>query len=91
TITSAIPPVFASYCSLELPDANDRAELTQHGQAVIELLTEQTPDQPWWLGFLDTGASDVVFSYAPDARHPNAAIARGVALSSARRYDYEPR
>jgi hypothetical protein len=32
---------------------------------VIELLTEQTPDQPWWLGYLDTGASDVVFPYAP--------------------------
>ncbi len=27
TITSAIPPVFASYCTLELPEANDRTEL----------------------------------------------------------------
>ena len=23
------------------------------------------PEQPWWLGYLDTGASDVVFPYAP--------------------------
>jgi hypothetical protein len=65
TITSAIPPVFASYCTLELPETNDRAELARHEQAVIELLTEQTPEQPWWLGYLDTGASDVVFPYAP--------------------------
>jgi hypothetical protein len=65
TITSAIPPVFASYCALELPDANDRAELARHEQAVIERLAEQTPEQPWWLGYLDTGASDVVFAYAP--------------------------
>jgi hypothetical protein len=65
TITSAIPPVFASYCTLELSAANDRAGLVRHEQAVIELLTEQTPEQPWWLGYLDTGASDVVFPYAP--------------------------
>jgi hypothetical protein len=65
TITSAIPPIFASYCTLELPQSRDRAERAQHEQAVIELLTEQTPDQSWWLGYLDTGASDVVFAYAP--------------------------
>ena len=65
TITSAIPPLFASYCTLELPKTNDQAESTRHEQAVIELLTEQTPQQPWWLGYLDTGASDVVFPYAP--------------------------
>lgn len=65
TITSAIPPIFDSYCTLELPQSRDRAELAQHEQAVIELLTEQTPDQSWWLGYLDTGASDVVFAYAP--------------------------
>lgn len=63
TITSAIPPVFTSYCTLELP--GDRAELGRHEQAVVELLTEQTPQQPWWLAYLDTGASDVVFPYAP--------------------------
>jgi hypothetical protein len=65
TITSAIPPIFVSYCTLELPQSRDRAERAQHEQAVIELLTEQTPDQSWWLGYLDTGASDVVFAYAP--------------------------
>jgi hypothetical protein len=32
---------------------------------VLTLLREQSPDQPWWLGYLDTGADDIVF---PDAR-----------------------
>lgn len=65
TITSAIPPIFASYCTLELPDRRDPAEFGRHEQAVIELLAEQTSEQPWLLGYLDTGASDVVFPYAP--------------------------
>ena len=64
TITSAIPPIFASYCTLELPDRRDPAEFGRHEQAVIELLAEQTSEQPWLLGYLDTGASDVVFPYA---------------------------
>jgi hypothetical protein len=63
-ITTAIPPIFASYCTLELPPTRT-AELARHEQAVIELLTDQTPEQPWWLGYLETGASDVVFPYAP--------------------------
>lgn len=64
-ITSAIPPTFAAYCTLELPGSNDRAELAQHEQGVIALLNEHTTEQPWWLGYLDTGTSDVVFPYAP--------------------------
>ncbi|MFZ0387547.1 MAG: hypothetical protein WAL22_17930 [Solirubrobacteraceae bacterium] len=65
TITSAIPPVFASYCTVELPEGSQGPEPARHAQAVIELLTAQTQEQPWWLGYLDTGASDVVFPYAP--------------------------
>ena len=64
-ITAAIPPVFASYCTLGLPRARDGADQPRHEQAVLELLTKQTKEQPWWLGYLDTGASDVVFPYAP--------------------------
>jgi hypothetical protein len=63
-ITAAIPPIFASYCTLLLPP-NGNDELAAHEQAVIELLTEQTTEESWWLGYLDTGASDVVFPYAP--------------------------
>jgi hypothetical protein len=63
-ITAAIPPIFASCCTLLLPQ-NGNNERAAHEQAVIELLTEHTTQQSWWLGYLDTGASDVVFPYAP--------------------------
>lgn len=32
---------------------------------MLELLTGHTAGQPWWLGYLDTGADDVVFADAP--------------------------
>ncbi len=63
-ITAAIPPIFASYCTLTLPEYGTD-ELAAHEHAVTELLTQQTAEQSWWLGYLDTGASDVVFPYAP--------------------------
>lgn len=63
-ITAAIPPIFAAYCTLTMPFDDDDA-LPVYEQALIELLAEQTPDQPWRLGYLDTGASEVVFPYAP--------------------------
>jgi hypothetical protein len=63
-ITAAIPPIFASYCTLLLPPNRDD-ELATHKQAVIDLLTEHATEQSWWLAYLDTGASDVVFPYAP--------------------------
>jgi hypothetical protein len=33
--------------------------------ALVELLRRHTSPQPWWLGYLDTGASDIVFWDAP--------------------------
>lgn len=63
-ITAAIPPIFTAYCTLQLPP-NRHDELAQHEQAIVDLLIEHTAEQPWWLGYLDTGASDVVFPYAP--------------------------
>ncbi len=65
-ITAAIPPIFDSYCTLALPQSTD-AELTRHEQAVMALLSEHTEQQAWWLGYLDTGASDTVFPDAPTA------------------------
>ena len=32
---------------------------------MLRLLTSQSPGQPWWLGFLETGADDIVFPDAP--------------------------
>jgi len=67
-ITSAIPPVFDSYATVVLPSEDDRPpdELAaEHDQAILTLLGRHTSPQPWWLGYLDTGASDVVFYDAP--------------------------
>ena len=63
TITSAIPPIFDAYATVVVPE--DRAQSAEHVRAIVELLREQSPDQPWWLGYLDTGGEDTVFPDAP--------------------------
>jgi hypothetical protein len=70
-ITSAIPAVFEAYATLELPgsgDHDDRAPLEdrdRHDAAVLAVLGEHAASPPWWLGYLDTGADDIVFHDAP--------------------------
>ncbi|HZU49740.1 MAG TPA: hypothetical protein VFA16_21170 [Mycobacterium sp.] len=68
-ITRAIPPIFEAYATLAQPGApgrsRDLGEERKQDLALIELLERHTAKQPWWLGYLDTGASDVVFSDAP--------------------------
>ena len=61
-ITSAIPPVFDAYATIVIPDDQERLPSER---ALLKLLTDESDDQPWWLGYLDTGASDVVFPDAP--------------------------
>jgi hypothetical protein len=63
TITAAIPPIFEAYATVVLPYRGEGQE--SHDRAVLALLTEHTADQPWWLGYLDTGADDIVFTGAP--------------------------
>ena len=71
SITASIPPVFAAYATLVFPlglestreqmrPAEDRFD-----DALLRVLGAHTEPQPWWLGFLDTGGSDVVFGDAP--------------------------
>lgn len=66
SITASVPPNFAAYATIAFPldlesgreqmrDVEDRFD-----DALIRALGTHTPPQPWWLGFLDTGASDVV-------------------------------
>ncbi len=62
SITTAIPPVFEAYATFYEPRGVD---VEVHERAVVDVLTNHTPDQPWWLGYLDTGAHDVVFPLAP--------------------------
>jgi hypothetical protein len=63
TITAGIPPVFDDYATLELPD--DDTRMHEHDRAVVELLESHAASQSWWLGYLDTGSSDIIFSDAP--------------------------
>src|ERR1700761_9361090 len=63
TVTSAVPPVFETYATVVLPPRGDGQD--RHDQAVLALLSVHSADQPWWLGYLDTGADDVVFRRAP--------------------------
>ncbi len=64
-IGSTIPPIYGAYCKVEIPRWSKASELLEHERAVMELLTESTGQQTWWLGYLDTGAHDVVFPFAP--------------------------
>ena len=63
--TSAIPPVFADYATLTLPVDFCGNDEHRHERAVLEVLRDQTDEQSWWLGYLETGASEVVFPDAP--------------------------
>src|SRR6266851_433625 len=63
TVTAAIPPVFEAYATVLLPESD--ADLARYEAALTALLTAHSPDQSWWLGYLDTGADDIVFPSAP--------------------------
>ena len=63
-ISAPIPAVFEAYATLELPVNWEEAQ-AGHDAAVVEVLRERSDQQPWLLGYLDTGADDVVFTDAP--------------------------
>jgi|ERR1022692_996449 hypothetical protein len=62
-VTAAIPPVFEAYATIVLPYGGEGQE--GHDRAVLTLLSEHSAGQRWWLGYLDTGADDIVFPRAP--------------------------
>jgi hypothetical protein len=62
-ITAAIPSVFEAYATVVRPEVSEGQ--AKHDQAVLALLSEYSADQPWWLGYLDTGTDDIVFPGAP--------------------------
>jgi hypothetical protein len=62
-ITSAIPPVFDAYATVVIPE-DDAARRTSES-VLLRLLAAQSGDQSWWLGYLETGAHDMVFDHAP--------------------------
>ncbi len=64
TITSAIPEVFEAYATF-FPPEQPGVTSASHEQAVVRNLVQHTAEQPWWLGYLETGAHDIVFPKAP--------------------------
>lgn len=69
SIGSGVPLVFADYATLVQPGEPDvvrdgEAEAA-HDRALLAVLQKHTATQPWWLAYLDTGASDIVFTDAP--------------------------
>ena len=74
SITAAIPSVFAAYATLTFPldleldrDGHRPAE-DRFDDALLRVLSATMKPQPWWLGLLETGASDVVLDDAPRVR-----------------------
>jgi hypothetical protein len=63
--------VFDIYATVELPQRGADAhglwsdEQQGHDRALLALLSRHAAPQPWWLGYLDTGADDIVFPDAP--------------------------
>jgi hypothetical protein len=73
-VPPGVPPVFDAYATLELAGSGNSKALDfevseAHGRAVFDVLVAKTPPQPWWLGYLDTGSSEVVFDDAPRAEN----------------------
>ena len=62
TVTAAIPPRFEAYTTFYPPEG---ADITRHEHTIVDILKAHTTPQPWWLGYLDTGAHDMVFNTAP--------------------------
>ena len=62
TIASGIPPLFAAYATIVLPEGDERPS---HERALLAVLREYSSEQSWWLGYLDTGSDDIVFPDAP--------------------------
>lgn len=61
-VTAAVPQVFDAYTRI---DAFQDQAIEDQERAIVENLVRRSGDQPWWLGFLDTGAHDIVFTDVP--------------------------
>lgn len=78
-ITAAIPPLFAAYATLinqqggpDLPREpgvpglpRDVGLERRQDLAFVDVLRRHSGERAWWIGYLDTGASDIVFWDAP--------------------------
>lgn len=55
-ISSAIPLVFEAYATIVVPAWGQADARRDHDRLVVRLLAENASEQPWWLGYLDTGS-----------------------------------
>src|ERR1035441_119047 len=69
-ITAALPPLYAAYGTLtnhpgapRLP--RDVGLERRQDLAFVDVLRRHSGNIAWWIGYLDTGASDIVFWGAP--------------------------
>lgn len=69
-ISAAIPPLFAAYATVtdarvEKGLPRDLSLERRQDLAFVDVLRGHNGHRPWWIGYLDTGASDIVFWDAP--------------------------
>jgi hypothetical protein len=57
-LTGPVPQLFAAYAAIH---ALEDTAIEAQERALVEHLVQHSATQPWWLGFLDTGAHDIVF------------------------------
>lgn len=74
-ITCAIPPMFDAYATVQLPVTPNGGGWVwneppdHHDASLVSVLSEQTAEQPWWLGYLETGiAAETIFYDVPKVR-----------------------
>lgn len=68
TVRTAIPAVYAAYALViesDEPRVPDPVSTAARERAMVDVLRRHSPDQGWWLGYLETGAHDVIFDDAP--------------------------
>lgn len=62
---SLVPPAFASYCQLDLPDGAPGSQV-RHDNALVSMLSGAPAAREWWLGYLEYGIGiDLPFDDAP--------------------------
>lgn len=66
TVAAAIPPVFDAYAIVPVPETDEDKRLSD--EALVALLRAQASQQPWWLGYLETGVAELVIPDAPRVR-----------------------
>jgi hypothetical protein len=63
SISSAIPPVYARYATVVIPDGDAARSVAD--AALVDVLRTHSTAGSWWLGYLDTGVAGLVVPASP--------------------------